>query len=142
MTTQSWTAIIKIISNMKNLLFGLIAIISFVLNANAQEKSDENQRADFKSASLITTYEKEITEYKFLSLIELNEEADQIIKEFDFSNSQNTKQNSCEITIEIKVEVSIGVAKANFSGLIITSCIEAADATKRLKAMLLVAAMS
>ena len=141
MTTLSWTAIIKIISNMKNVLFGLIAIISFVLNTNAQEKSDVNQKADFQSASLITTYEKEITEYKFLSLIELNEEADHIIQEFDFSNSQNTKQNTCEITIEIKVEVSIGVAKANVSGLITTSCIEAADATKRLKAMLLVVAM-
>jgi hypothetical protein len=127
---------------MKNVLFGLIAIVSFVLNADAQEKSDVNQKADFKSASLITTYEKEITEYKFLSLIELNEEADQIIQEFDFSNSQNTKQNTCEITIEIKLEVSIGVAKANVSGLITTSCIEAVDATKRLKAMLLVAAMS
>ena len=34
---------------MKNVLFGLIAIISFVLNANAQEKSDENQRADLKA---------------------------------------------------------------------------------------------
>jgi len=142
LTTQSGTAIIKIISNMKNVLFGLIAIVSFVLNADAQEKSDVNQKADFQSASLITTYEKEITEYKFLSLIELNEEADQIIQEFDFSNSQNTKQNSCEITIEIKVEVSIGVAKANVSGLITTSCIKAAAATKRLKAMLLVAAMS
>jgi hypothetical protein len=127
---------------MKNVLFGLIAIVSLVFNANAQEKSDVNQKTDFKSASLITTYEKEITEYKFLSLIELNEEADHIIQEFDFSNSQNTKQNTCEITIEIKVEVSIGVAKANVSGLITISCIEAVDATKRLKAMLLVAAMS
>lgn len=142
MTTQSGTAIIKIISNMKNVLFGLIAIVSFVLNADAQEKSDVNQKADFQSASLITTYEKEITEYKFLSLIELNEEADQIMQEFDFSNSQNTKQNSCEITIEIKVEVSIGAVKGLMSGLIITNCSEAAAATKRLKAMLLVAAMS
>jgi len=141
LTTQSWTAIIKIISNMKNVLFGLIAIVSFVFNADAQEKSDVNQKADFKSASLITTYEKEITEYKFLSLIELNEEADQIIQEFDFSNSQNTKQNTCEITIEIKVEVSIGAVKGLMSGLIITNCSEAAAATKRLKTMLLVVAM-
>ena len=53
---------------MKNLLFGLIAIVSFVFNGIAQEKSDLNQKADFQSASLITIYEKEITEYKFLSL--------------------------------------------------------------------------
>lgn len=141
MTTQSWNAIIKIISNMKNLLFGLIAIVSFVFNANAQEKSDINQKADFQSASLITTYQKEITEYKFLSLIELDEEADQIIQEFDFSNSQNTKQNICEITIEIKVEVNIGAVKGLISGLIITNCSEAVAATKRLKTMLLVVAI-
>ena len=33
---------------MKNVLFGLIAIVVFVFNANAQEKSDVNQKADFK----------------------------------------------------------------------------------------------
>ena len=126
---------------MKNVLYGLIAIVSFVFNAGAQEKSDVNQKAYFQSASLITTYEKEITEYKFLSLIELNEEADQIIQEFDFSNSQSTKQNTCEITIEIKVEVSIGTVKGLMSGLIISNCSEAAAATKRLKSMLLVVAM-
>ena len=126
---------------MKNLIFGLIAIVSFVFNGIAQEKSDINQKAEFKSASLITTYEKEVTEYKFLSLAELNEEADQIIQEFDFNNSENTKQNNSEITIEIKVEVTIGIAKAFVSGLITTNCVDAVVATKRLKAMLLVAAM-
>lgn len=126
---------------MKNLIFGSIAIVSFVFNGIAQEKNDINQKVEFKSASLITTYEKEVTEYKFLSLTELNEEADQIIQEFDFNNSQNTKQDISEITIEIKVEVTIGIAKAFMSGLITTSCIDAANATKCLKAMLLLATM-
>ncbi|MDN3678587.1 hypothetical protein QWY90_14825 [Flavobacterium paronense] len=126
---------------MKNLVFGLIAIVFFVFNGIAQEKSDLNQKAEFRSASLITTYEKEVTEYKFLSLAELNEEADQIIQEFDFDNSQNTKQNTCEITIEIKVEVTIGISKAFVSGLITSCCNDAASSAKRLKAMLLMAAM-
>jgi hypothetical protein len=126
---------------MKKPLFGLIAIVSFVFNGIAQEKSNINQKADFKSASLITTYEKEVTEYKFLSLDELNQEAEQIIYEFDFSNSENTKQNTCEIKIEIKVEVAIGGTKGLVSGLIITNCSDAAVATKRLKAMILAAAM-
>ena len=60
---------------MKNSLLVFIAIVAFVFNAMAQEKNDINQKAEFKSASLITTYEKEVTEYKFLSLEELNEEA-------------------------------------------------------------------
>ena len=141
MTTLSWTAIIKIISNMKNILFGLLAIVSFVCNGIAQEKIDINQKADFKSASLITTYEKEVTAYKFLSLEELNEGAEQIIQEFDFSNSEYNKQNTCEITIEIKVEVAIGATVGLVSGLIITSCSDATALTKRLKAMLLAATM-
>lgn len=124
---------------MKNLLFGLMAMFSFVFNGIAQGNSDINQKADFKSASLITTFEKEVTEYKFLSLAELNEEADQIIQEFDFSNSENIKQNSCEITIEIKVEVAIGAARGLMSGLIIVNCVDTATATKRLKAMILAA---
>lgn len=126
---------------MKNQLFGLLAIVSFVFNGIAQEKSDIKQKADFKSASLITTYEKEVTEYKFLSLEELNEGADQIIQEFDFSNSEKNKQNTCEITIEIKVEVAIGGTRGLVSGLIITNCSDATTTTKRLKAMLLAAAM-
>ena len=89
----------------------------------------------------VTTCEKEVTEYKFLSLAELNEEAGQIIQELDFGNSENTKQNTCEITIEIRVEVIIGAVKGLVSGLIITNCSDAAIATKRLKAMLLAAAM-
>ena len=126
---------------MKNLLFGLIAIVLFASEGNAQEKSGVNQKADFKSASLITSYEKEVTEYKFLSLLELNEEADQIIQEFDFSNSEKTKQNACELTIEIKIELTIGASRGLISGLIITSCAEAEAATKLLKAMVLAAAM-
>lgn len=126
---------------MKNSVFGLIAIVLVVFNGIAQEKSDTNQKADFKSASLITSYEKEITKYKFLSLVELNEEVDQIIQEFDFNNSNNTKQNPCEVTIEIKLEVTIGTKRGFMSGSIITNCADAAAATTLLKAMLLAATM-
>lgn len=126
---------------MKNLLLGLIIIFSFVFNGIAQEKSDVKLKADFKSASLTTTYEKEVTEYKFLSLMELNEEAEQIIQEFNFDNFENSKKNTCALTIEIKIEVAIGVSRGFVSGIIITNCSEAAAAIKQLKEMLLAAAM-
>lgn len=43
-TTQSWTAIIKIIHKiMKKLLFGLIAIVLFAFNGNAQEKVSQEE---------------------------------------------------------------------------------------------------
>lgn len=141
MTTHGWTAIIKTITNMKNLLFGSIAIVTFIFNGIAQEKSDAIQKVEFKNASLITTCEKEITEYKFLSLTELNEEVDQIIQELDLRNFPKTKQNVCELTVEIKVEVAIGVAKGLMSGLITVNCVDSETVAKRLKEMILAAVM-
>lgn len=126
---------------MKNTIFGLIAVLLIVFNGIAQEKTNTNQKAVFESASLITSFQKEVIEYKFLSLVELNEESEKILEEFNFSNSDNTKQNACEITIQIKIEVTIGVAKGLISGSIISSCTNAGAATIRLKAMLLAAAM-
>lgn len=141
MTTHGWTAIIKTITNMKNLLFGSIAIVTFIFNGIAQEKSDAIQKVEFKNASLITTCEKEITEYKFLSLTELNEEVDQIIQELDLRNFPKTKQNVCELTVEIKVEVAIGVAKGLMSGLITVNYVDSETVAKRLKEMILAAVM-
>lgn len=141
MTTHGWTAIIKTITNMKNLLFGSIAIVTFIFNGIAQEKSDAIQKVEFKNASLITTCEKEITEYKFLSLTELNEEVDQIIQELDLRNFPKIKQNVCELTVEIKVEVAIGVAKGLMSGLITVNYVDSETVAKRLKEMILAAVM-
>ena len=126
---------------MKNLLFGLIAIVTFIFNGIAQEKSDAIQKVEFKNASLITTCKKEITEYKFLSLTELNEEVEQIIQELDLSNFPKTKQNACEVTVEIKVEVAIGAAKGLMSGLITVNCVDSETVAKRLKEMILAAVM-
>ena len=125
---------------MRNALFAIIAFVTFAFNGIAQEKKEISLKTDFKSASLITTYENEVTEYKFLSLAELNEEIEQIIQELDFSNSHSTKENTCEVTIEIKIEIAIGATKGLLRGLIITNCADATDATKKLKAMLLAAA--
>ena len=126
---------------MKNLLFGSIAIVTFIFNGIAQEKSDAIQKVEFKNASLITTCEKEITEYKFLSLTELNEEVDQIIQELDLRNFPKIKQNVCELTVEIKVEVAIGVAKGLMSGLITVNYVDSETVAKRLKEMILAAVM-
>ncbi|MES2410855.1 MAG: hypothetical protein V4535_05360 [Bacteroidota bacterium] len=120
---------------MKNLLIGIVAIVLFQFKGFSQERINNDQQAEFKSASLITTYKSEIIEYKFLSLVELNAEIEQIIHELDFGNPQNKKQKTCEVKIEIKVEVTIGSLKGLMSGLIITNYTEASDAAKRLKTM-------
>ncbi len=125
---------------MKNALFAIIAFVTFAFNGIAQEKKEISLQTDFKSASLITTYENEVTEYKFLSLAELNDEADEIMRELIFSDSKNTNKRPCEITIEIQIEITIGAMKGLLCGLINTDCGNTSDATKKLKAMLLNAA--
>lgn len=125
---------------MKNALFAIIAFVTFAFNGIAQEKKEISLQTDFKSASLITTYENEVTEYKFLSLAELNEEADEIMRELIFSDSQKTNKRPCEIIIEIQIEITIGAMKGLLCGLINTDCGNTSDVTKKLKAMLLAAA--
>ena len=125
---------------MKNALFAIIAFLTFAFNGIAQKKNEISLETDFKSASLITTYENEVTEYKFLSLAELNEVADEIMQELIFSDSQNTNKRPCEIIIEIQIEITIGAMKGLLCGLINTDCGNTSDVTKKLKAMLLAAA--
>ena len=140
MTTQSRTAKLKL-DTMKNALGVIIAFLTYACNGVAQEKKEINLKTDFKSASLITTYQNEVTEYKFLSLEELNEETDQIMQELISSDSQDTNKRNCEITIEIQIEITIGTIKGLVCGIIITNCADTTDATKKLKAMLLAAAV-
>ena len=125
---------------MKNASFAIIAFVTFAFNGSAQVEKKVSLKTDFKSASLITTYENEVTEYKFLSLAELNEEVDQIMQELIFGDSQNTNKRPCEITVEIQIEITIGVIKGLLCGIIITNCGNTSEATMKLKAMLLAAA--
>ena len=57
------------------------------------------------------------------------------------SNFPKTKQNACEVTVEIKVEVAIGAAKGLMSGLITVNCVDSETVAKRLKEMILAAVM-
>ena len=124
---------------MKNSLLGLIAIVLFSFNTKAQGKSDFNQKSEFIHGSVITSFNKEIIEYKFKSLDELNEGLDEIVEEFDFNGFE--KETSCEMKIEIKLELTSGVTKILISEIIRTSCgnESRSAATKRLKTMLLAA---
>lgn len=122
---------------MKKILFGLIATVIFSVTGNAQQTVDFNQTAVFKSSTLTTKHKKEVINYKFNSLAELNEGFDQITDGFDFARTAD----KCEVTIEVTVEVTVGVATISMSGSITTTCANAAAAAKKLKSMLIAAAM-
>lgn len=127
---------------MRNELLSLGTIVLFVFIGNAQEKNDLNQKHEFKCGSIITSHNNEVIEYKFKSLDNLSEEIEEIIKEFDFNNSENIK-DVCEIMIELKLEIVIGVTTVLISETIKTNCgTEAKKLTVgKLKAMIIVAAI-
>lgn len=119
---------------MKGLFFRII-IVLFVVKLNAQRRED----FDFKSASLLTSYNKEVVEYKFKSLDDLSLGIDEIIEEFDFKGKEKEKKEGCDITLIIKVELSFGDASVVLSESITTLCTDQniGIATKKLKRILI-----
>ncbi len=128
---------------MKKLLFGLIATIMFGFVGNAQSENNFSQKSEFKSASFTTKFNNETVNYYFKTLNEFNEGTEGVFQSFDFQNSEAGKLlgDKCEVTITVIIEVSIGVATGTMSGSVTTTCADADAAARRLKAMLLSAAM-
>jgi hypothetical protein len=122
---------------MKRGLFGLLAIVLFVQIGNAQEENDLDEKCDFKCGSIITTFNKETIEYKFRLQDDLSQEVEEIINEFDLSSSENIK-DVCEIMIELKIEIGIGVTTILISEKIKASCENEARAmiAKKLKTLI------
>lgn len=124
---------------MKNGLLCIIAMVLILFDVNAQEKQRIDQQCDFKQGSIVIVYKNECIEYKFKSLDDLNEQIETIINEIDFSTIKN---ESCEVQLELKLEIAFDVINIQLSELIKTNCkgIALETAAKRLKAMLLAAA--
>ncbi|WP_396155956.1 hypothetical protein [Flavobacterium sp.] len=125
---------------MKNVLLGLMVMVTFLFEAKAQEKQTIDQQCDFKSGSIVVSFNKERIEYKFTSLDDLNEQVDEISKEIDFADFTNKKE-VCEIIVELKLEIAIGATRIRLSEIIKTNCTEAttSEAARKLKAMLVAA---
>ena len=82
-------------------------------------------------------------EYKFKSLDDLSLGIDEIIEEFDFKGKKIEKKEGCEITLMIKVEMSLGVASVVLSESITTLCTDEniGIAIKKLKRILIAMAI-
>ena len=123
---------------MRGVLFGLV-IIALVFIGHAQEQKDFDQKCDFKSGSIVTKFDNETIEYKFQSLEDLNEEIDNIVKEFDFQSEKTAKD--CKVSIELKLEIGEGIETVSLSQKIVINCFkqDTTVITKKLKAVLLAA---
>lgn len=118
---------------MKNLFFS--SIIIFIFNLNAQERKNFT----FKSASLITSYNKEVVEYKFKSLNDLKISLEEIINELNFNGNEKVKKESCSVTLMIRVEIALGTAEEVLLESITTGCTDddVKVATKKLQNFLI-----
>jgi hypothetical protein len=112
-------------------------MVTFLLEAKAQEKYTKDQQCDYKSGSLVVSLNKERIEYKFASLEDLYEQVEEIGKEIDFTNFNNKKE-VCEVIVELQLEIAIGATRIRLSEIIQTNCKDEATAlaVRKLKAML------
>lgn len=130
------------LKKMKKLFFSICATITFSLSGISQDKTATDLKVEFKSASLITQFENERIEYKFLSLLDLDENLEHFIQDFNFNNLKHPNHDTCQITIEINLELVVGSSIGFIKGSIAANWKEAALATKRLKAMVIAASIS
>jgi hypothetical protein len=123
--------------DMKRVLFSSVAVVLFVFMGNAQEARDGSQKYDFKCGSLITKYRKEVTEYKYSSMEDLREGVDEIFQDFDFSDDK--EKEKCELTIELKLELTTGLSVVSRSESITSDCTNkfATEAVKWFKSILI-----
>jgi hypothetical protein len=127
---------------MKAISLSLIAIFLFGFVGNAQEKEEMKKGYDFKGGSIITSFNKEIIEYKFQSVDDLTEGIDEVINGIGFDNPENSKQE-CVLTIELRLEAGIGISKALISETIKTNCFEVSSEIelKKLKELIIAVAL-
>jgi hypothetical protein len=121
---------------MRSKIFNLFAIVLFGYIGKAQEKTE------FKSGSIVTSFNNEVIEYKFKSIDDLNQEIESVSKDLNIDNSEK-KRESCELIMELKLEVAFGNSTVLLSEKIITNGLEESIAivVKKIKAMLIAVAI-
>lgn len=123
---------------MKRISFSLVAVVLFVFIGNAQNERILNTKHEFKCGSIVVSYNKEITEYNYGSLDELKEGIEEIVREFDFNDLENEKEN-CKVVIEVKLELAIENVTIVMSESIRTNSKLVTEDAKQLKTILIAA---
>ncbi|WP_284651122.1 hypothetical protein [Flavobacterium terrisoli] len=124
---------------MKNTTAVLLMVILAIPPGKAQKNAVTSKLYDFSSGSVITTFNKESTEYRFDSFEDLYNGIDEISKDFIINNPKKSKE-PCDISIGVRIEMVDGTEKMIITGAINIDCHEEAvnKATTKLKTMLIV----
>lgn len=102
----------------KSKIGGLLIFTLFVPGAWAQEKGNNNQEL-VKSFAVITSFDKEATEYRFDSFGDLYIGIDEISRELNCNQPKKSK-GSCEVSIGVKMEMMDGSTKTTITGIVTT----------------------
>lgn len=122
---------------MKNLLYGLIAMVLFSFNGNAQDAPKEQRESVFMSVKS----DNELIKYKFNSIKDLEENSDEILDDITV-NAKNDKQDKSEITIELSITVNTGISETTLTASLTTTNVNIALDVKKLRAKLIAAITS
>lgn len=105
----------------------------FAVTANAQERI-ESAYLKIKSAD-------EVSNVKFNSIKDFEQNAEVLIDEIT-ANTAHLKADKCEVTVEISLTVTVGVASVTVTGTVTASCATIVGAAKKLRAQLMAIALN
>ncbi|WP_353088787.1 hypothetical protein [Flavobacterium sp.] len=123
---------------MKNLIFGLIAILFIGIPSQAQNRETMTEKAIVESISLISKTNTEKVAYQFKSLAEFDEGLEIILKEGTLVNTETQRNaDKCEVSLEVSVTMSVGLASVTVTASATVGCAEVAATVTRLRKMLI-----
>jgi hypothetical protein len=116
---------------MKNLLFGSLTSVLFSFNGNAQDdfKSVTGEKTEL--AYICVKHDDEVVKYKFSTFKDLVENSDKILEDMH-PKSDDGKEYSCIVTVEISVSFSQGIESSTVTGTTKSSCQTIVETAKKL----------
>lgn len=116
-----------------------MAIFLLACDGNAQQKNQ------FKSAKLTTTYNKDVVRYDFNDLNAFENQSDNIIRDLATTSQGHPADVPCTVTISMEVSVTVsgnagvvgGSVVVTVSGSITAGCADAVQAGKDLRKKLI-----
>lgn len=123
---------------MKNLIFGLIAILFIGIPSQAQNKETLTEKAIVQSISLVSKTNTDKVAYQFKSLADFDEGLEIILKEDALVNTETQcNADKCEVSPEVSVTMPVGLASVTVTASAPVGCAEIAATVTRLRKMLI-----
>ncbi|MCZ8169642.1 MAG: hypothetical protein ACK5RV_02820 [Flavobacterium sp.] len=123
---------------MKNLIFGLIAILFIGIPSQAQNKETLTEKAIVQSISLVSKTNTDKVAYQFKSLAEFDEGLEIILKEGALVNTETQRNaDKCEVSPKVSVTMPVGLASVTVTTSATVGCAVVAATVTRLRKMLI-----